>query len=100
MVKPHCQKKLVRCESRLICALIRALTQCTYNSLLSMNSLFQVSDESANLLSGVLVSLSGNSFRQNRITSENESLIFSNLVSLLSKLLSPAGVIFRGSAGE
>ena len=65
-----------------------------------MNSLFQVSDESANLLSGVLVSLSGNSFRQNRITSENESLIFSNLVSLLSKLLSPAGVIFRGSAGN
>ncbi|CAB3977797.1 Nodal modulator 1 [Paramuricea clavata] len=40
----------------------------------------KVSDESRNLLSGVLVSLSGSSFRQNRITSENESLIFSNLV--------------------
>ncbi|XP_028401177.1 nodal modulator 1-like [Dendronephthya gigantea] len=40
----------------------------------------KVSDESGSLLSGVLVSLSGSSFRQNRITTENESLIFSDLV--------------------
>lgn len=49
----------------------------------------QISDESNTILPGVLVSLSGSSFRQNRITSENESLIFPNLVSYtMSKLLS------------
>lgn len=40
----------------------------------------KISDESNTILPGVLVSLSGSSFRQNRITSENESLIFPNLV--------------------
>ena len=40
-----------------------------------------MSDETSNFLPGVLVSLSGGNFRQNRITVENDSLIFSNLVS-------------------